>query len=262
MASSPELRSSSRRARRRRAHLRSADHRTNRDRRILVAGAAANHGREPRPRCYTPARLIISPRMPAASPPRWARLVDFICLTLVALALVLWWFGGFRMRVAGMRLSITSPYRTLAWAVALGIARQLLAPAIPIYRDAPPRLLALLRSESARSAAVVLLATRLAVVAVGCFGLFAIGYREGGAPWKLIETNEFVNLQARWDTGWYLGIAIEGYTYDPNLSADKQQNIVFFPAFPLMMRVAGRLLGGSSPAFLLGGTLVALSAFF
>ena len=200
--------------------------------------------------------------MPAASPPRWARVVDLICLALVLLALIIWWFGGFRMRVAGVRIALTSPFRTLAWAVALALVRQLLSPAIPIYRDAPPRLLALMRTEAARSAAIVLIATRLSVLTVGCFGLFAIGYREGGAPWKLIETNEFVNLQARWDTGWYLGIATDGYTYDPNLSPDKQQNIVFFPAFPLLMRVAGRLLGGSSPAFLLGGTLVALAAFF
>jgi hypothetical protein len=36
---------------------------------------------------------------------------------------------------------------------------------------------------------------------------------------------------------------------------------VFFPAFPVLMRVAGRLLGGSPAAFLLGGTLVSLLAF-
>src|SRR5262245_4509278 len=200
--------------------------------------------------------------MPAASPPRWARLVDFICLALVLLSFVIWLFGGFVMRISGVRLALTSPLRVLVWAVALGALRQLVAPAAPVYRYLPARLMSLAKTDAARTAAVVLTATRLSILAVGCFGRFAIGYREGGAPWKLIETNEFVNLQARWDTGWYLGIAIEGYTYDPNLSADKQQNIVFFPAFPLMMRVAGRLLGGSSPAFLLGGTLVALSAFF
>ncbi len=199
--------------------------------------------------------------MPAASPPRWARLVDFLCLALALLAAVMAVFGGFRMRVGSLRLALTSPYRTLAWALALGVVRHVLAPAAPIYRDAPARLLVLMRTDAARTAGAVLLATRLSILAVGCLAVFSIGYREGGAPWKLIERNEFVNLQARWDTGWYLGIAIDGYAYDPDRPHD-QQNIVFFPAFPLLMRVAGRLLGGSSPAFVLGGTLVSLGAFF
>jgi hypothetical protein len=37
---------------------------------------------------------------------------------------------------------------------------------------------------------------------------------------------------------------------------------VFFPAFPILMRVAGRLLGGASTSFILGGTVIALGAFF
>ena len=41
-----------------------------------------------------------------------------------------------------------------------------------------------------------------------------------------------------------------------------QQNIVFFPAFPMLMRVAGRLLGGASTSFILAGTLVSFGAFF
>src|SRR5262245_13773233 len=101
-----------------------------------------------------------------SSPPRWARVVDLICLALVFLAFIVWQFGGFRMRVAGLRLALTSPYRTLGWAVALALARQILSPAIPIYRDAPPRLLALMRTEAARSAAIVLFATRVSVLAV------------------------------------------------------------------------------------------------
>jgi hypothetical protein len=199
--------------------------------------------------------------MPAASPPRWARLVDFFCLALIVLALVVWMFGGFRMRVAGWRLALTSPYPTLVWALIAGVIRHVLAPETPIYRDAPARLLLLLRTEAARAAASVLVATRFSILLVGCLAVFSIGYRETGAPWKLIENNEFVNLQARWDTGWYLGIAIDGYNYVSDRPHD-QQNIVFFPAFPILMRIAGRLLGGSSPAFMLGGTLVSLVAFF
>ena len=58
------------------------------------------------------------------------------------------------------------------------------------------------------------------------------------------------------EDGWYYGIAVDGYlvlTDDPRA----QQNIVFFPAFPMATRVVGRLLGGSAPAFIAAGTIVA-----
>ena len=112
-----------------------------------------------------------------------------------------------------------------------------------------------------KSATSAFVGTRPAILLVGYLAVFTVGYREGGAPWKLVEDNEFLNLQARWDVGWYLGVAIDGYSYVPNRPLD-QQNIVFFPAYPLLMRVAGRLLGGASTAFALGGTLISLAAFF
>lgn len=179
----------------------------------------------------------------------------------MVLAVVVATFGGFRMRVAGLRLALTSPYRTLLWAVALSVVRHVFAPRPPIYQDAPARLGRLLRTPAARTAINVLVSTRLSILAVGCLAVFAFGYLNGRPPWRLIEDNDVVNLQARWDTGWYLGIAIDGYSYLPDRPQD-QQNIVFFPAFPILMRVIGRLLGGSSPAFVLAGTLVALGAFF
>ena len=198
---------------------------------------------------------------PPSSLPRWARSIDLLCLALVLLAVVVATFGGFRMRLAGLRVALTSPYRTLAWAAALSIVRHFLAPRPPIYQDAPTRLAALLRTEAARTATTVLVATRLPILAVGCLAVFAFGYLGGSPPWRFIENNDFANLQARWDTGWYLGIAIDGYSYLPGRPED-QQNIVFFPAFPILVRVVSRLLGGSPPAFMLGGTLVALGAFF
>ncbi len=80
-------------------------------------------------------------------------------------------------------------------------------------------------------------------------------------PWRIAE-NEFGNLPARWDVGWYLGIAVDGYNFSYHAkAAGDQQNIVFFPALPMLMRVAGRLLGGSSMAYVWGGTLVSLLAF-
>ena len=80
-------------------------------------------------------------RVSETTPPPWARAVDFVCLGLLILALVVTISGGFRIYPAGLRLSLTSPSRLLLWAVALGLARHFLAaPAIPAYRDLPARL--------------------------------------------------------------------------------------------------------------------------
>ena len=168
--------------------------------------------------------------------------------------------GGFRVRLGDTRIALTSPYRLLVWALLFGAVRQVLSPQAPIYRDLPARLMRMWRTRPARVATGAFLGTRPAILFVGYLAVFMFGYREGGAPWKIAE-NEFVNLQARWDTGWYLGVAIEGYAGDPARPAD-QQNIVFFPAYPILTRAAGRLLGGASTAYLLGGTLVSLGAFF
>jgi hypothetical protein len=101
--------------------------------------------------------------------------------------------------------------------------------------------------------------TRPAILLVGYLAVLLVGYPEGANPWRT-SANEFINLQARWDAGWYLGVAIQGYAGDPGRPGD-QQNIVFFPAYPLLTRAAGRLLGGAPTAYLLGGTLVSLGAF-
>ena len=60
---------------------------------------------------------------------------------------------------------------------------------------------------------------------------------------------------------WYFGIATEGYRVLSHNPRD-QQNFVFFPAFPMLTRVTARLLGGSSMAFVIAGTVVAFAAFF
>src|ERR1019366_2709498 len=57
-------------------------------------------------------------------------------------------------------------------------------------------------------------------------------------------------------------IATGGYSYQPAAGPELQQNIVFFPALPLTMRVVALLFGGSKGSYVLAGTLVSLGAFF
>lgn len=45
----------------------------------------------------------------------------------------------------------------------------------------------------------------------------------------------------RWDSGWYLTIASEGYSYDPSYPS----SVAFFPLFPLLIRFFDTLLPGS-----------------
>jgi hypothetical protein len=89
-----------------------------------------------------------------------------------------------------------------------------------------------------------LLASRLMVLAVGYLGVALIGYPDKMDPPNRVSHYEWVNLPIRWDAGWYLGIALNGYDYDPNARSTAQQNVAFFPAYPMAMRAATAWLGG------------------
>jgi hypothetical protein len=197
--------------------------------------------------------------IPNSTVPPWARFVDFLCLLIAIVSIVIAVSGGFRVRLGDFRIALTSPYRLFAWALVLGVVRHAIVRVSPIYRDIPSRIAAAWRRPEARAATTAFVSTRSAVLFVGYMAVFMVGYRGGAAPWK-IDENEFINLQARHDTGWYLSVAIDGYADDPS-RPDAQQNIVFFPAYPMLMRAAGRLLGGGALATLLGGTLVSFGAF-
>jgi hypothetical protein len=186
--------------------------------------------------------------------------VDLLCVLLLLVAAVVAVSGGFRMRVGSVRFAITSPYRTLLWPLVLVLVRHALVPRPPIYRDLPARLRRQLATPEARSALTAMAGTRPAILFIGYLAVFTLGFNNGVAPFRLVP-NEAANLQVRWDMPWYFGIAVEGYRYERGQAA-RQQNIVFFPAFPMLMRMAGRLLGGASTAYVLGGTLVVFAAFF
>lgn len=168
--------------------------------------------------------------------------------------------GGFRVRLAGLRFALTSPYRLLFWAAAISVARHVARPATPVYRDLPRRIAEWWRRPAVNSAFVTLVATRPAILFVGYLAVIMFGYAGGRAPLRHSDS-ELINLPVRWDAGWYLGIVTDGYVFQPH-QTDLQQNIVFFPAYPLIVRGVGRLLGGTISSDILAGTLVSLAAFF
>jgi hypothetical protein len=106
---------------------------------------------------------------------------------------------------------------------------------------------------------VLLLALAVRVLAAGlAFGAniaFPLDIREQFTVFG--STNVFWDTFARWDSGWYVGIARDGYKF----VAGGRSNLAFFPAYPLAMRAAGRALGGRTEHYFLGGILVSWAAF-
>ncbi len=103
------------------------------------------------------------------------------------------------------------------------------------------------------------LATRGGVIAVGFLAVMLIGFPPDASSRVPIYSNAFLDLPARWDAGWYLGIASDGYRFNPESSPLRQQNIAFFPAYPMLMRFLSPLMGRQT---LWAGVAVSLVAFF
>lgn len=126
--------------------------------------------------------------------------------------------------------------------------------------------------RSQRGALAVALGSRLAVLLIGYIAVVTIGYQLKPLQFRL-SRNEVWNLPGRFDAGWYLGLARRGYQWRPEL-ADRQQNIAFFPLYPLSMRVAGDLVtipakllhqptlfGGGDTRVTWGGVVVSVVSF-
>ncbi len=200
-------------------------------------------------------------RTPVPSPtPRWVRAIDVLCVVLVVLSAVVAMSGGFRVRLGGWRIAVTSPYWTLLWALAIGVVRHFAAPAAPVYHDLPRRLSKWWREPGVHTAAIAVAGTRPAILFVGYMAVLVFGYPPGPAP-PVQVADELVNLQARWDANWYLGIVTEGYHFIPN-QPGLQQSIAFFPAYPMLVRTVGRVLGGRLTSYIAAATLVSFVTFF
>jgi hypothetical protein len=117
------------------------------------------------------------------------------------------------------------------------------------------------RKDGPSAAAVVAAAvvgTRLPVLVCGAIAAWAVGTippPAAEAVWR-VSSNEVANLLARWDTFFYFTIATDGYRWDPAVFL--HYNVVFFPLYPLLMRLGGMALGGHP---LLAGLIVSLAAF-
>ena len=73
----------------------------------------------------------------------------------------------------------------------------------------------------------------------------------------LERAHPFWDTFARYDAGWYHGIASQGYVF----AAGGRNNLAFFPLYPMLMRAGGTLLGSQQQDFYFAGIVVSWLAF-
>jgi len=191
--------------------------------------------------------------------PKWATALDIVAVAMAIVAMSVLLAGGFRVMIFGERLSVTDWWRPALWSAIALLIRHALVRRHPLPQRVWHAVRHWWRDPVTRAVLPIHLATRGGVLAVGFLAVILIGFPpEAASRWR-IYSNDFLDLPARWDTGWYLGIATEGYQYDPKASVETQQNIAFFPAFPMTMRYLSTVLGRQP---LWTGVGVSLVAFF
>lgn len=198
--------------------------------------------------------------------PFWARALDAAAVVVLLLGVFVLVFGKF-----SVQFSLT-PVRFRSWpeiffvAGALVAVRHVACPARPIHRRAADGL----RAWTARpvlNAAGVALFSRPAVLLAGYVAVATIGVVRSDASFQ-VSPDALLDLPARFDAGWYGGIALDGYSFAGQFA--RQQNLAFFPAFPMAMRVAGYPMGAYGPGMphdwrmarvLWGGVILSILAF-
>jgi hypothetical protein len=191
---------------------------------------------------------------------------DAAAIGALVLALFVAIFGGFTLQLGPIPISVHGAGRILFIGAALIAIRHAISPQDPLHR----RLIRGYRARrqgSALAIAPAALGTRLAVLFVGYMAVNTIGFAPGTVGFTL-SSRPLTNLPARFDAGWYGGIALDGYSFQGRW--DRQQNVAFFPAFPMLTRAAGYPLGAFAPRvprdlriarLLWGGVILSLAAF-
>lgn len=164
-------------------------------------------------------------------------------------------FGGTRVTLGGVTLSNRDPFRLLMEVAALAVLRWWLPlpPGLVGHlwvRPSSPGETSLGRS-SWRVVVLLVLVTRVLVWSAGLWGtLEAVPSGQADRDLALTRAQErpVQYLQGRWDSGWYVTIALEGYTWN-STEPDRQQRVAFYPGYPLLLRgvraVAEPVLGAT-----------------
>lgn len=195
---------------------------------------------------------------PAPGASSLSRILDIVAILSLLLAVTVFFTGGFREWTPLGRVSVRNWLRPFVFGLLVIALRHWFQPRPMIVTRVQRRVRAWWTSDVTRAIFPIWISTRAAVLLVGFLAVALFGYRaDTPVPWRIYQ-NEFANLPARWDTGWYMGVAIDGYTWSPSL-ATQQQNIAFFPAYPMLMRYGSLLLGRDT---MWTGVVISWAAFF
>ena len=191
--------------------------------------------------------------------PRAIQFADVATVALILLAADLFWAP---VRMAAIGITLRDFMRPLALAATMTIARHYFVPA--------PSLFSRVRDEWRRARAAwpalttalpLAIVIRLVVLAIGYLAVVTVGFRAEAPPNSAI--NPWWDLPNRWDAGWYIGIAHEGYQWSGDVA--DQQNLNFFPAYPMLVRAITFLIHTHNiPRGVVFGwtaTLVSIAAF-
>jgi hypothetical protein len=189
-----------------------------------------------------PEPQFLHPSTERSDPPVWVSVLDGTGLGLLVVATCVAAFGGFHTWVGPIEISARSSWRIWLLAMLLLGGRHVMWRQQWLHERIPIVLKRIWTDRPLRATLPMFVWSRIGVFLVAFFAVSTIGY-----PVKIpfvASENEFVNLPARWDAGWYLGIAQNGYRYSSRIAAEGgQQNIAFFPAYPVFMRLAAKLVG-------------------
>jgi hypothetical protein len=168
-----------------------------------------------------------------------ARVADLGTAVLLAIALWLAVVGVDRKLVFDRVFQPPSASMVLYAAVCVQIVRHLMWPRPTAWSRATAARAALMARPNVAAAIGAFLATRPAVFLVALFSVLTIGL--SAKPGFVLSREPLYNLPARFDAGWYGDIALDGYTWDHTFQ--RQRNIAFFPALPMLMRPVGVAFG-------------------
>ena len=192
-------------------------------------------------------------------------MLDAICLVLLAASLYVA-VAGRAFLLAFGQFVLPSPPLLLFAAAALVVIRHVAYPRPSILASFDLWRERLRAHPHAASALRAFVATRPMVFLIAYFAVVTIGIPKTAG--FTLSTDPLGNLPARFDAGWYGGIALDGYEWDREFG--RQRNIAFFPALPMLMRPVGAALGMNTMTMprekrmlraLWAGVIVSLAAF-
>ena len=202
---------------------------------------------------------------PPVGPPAWAVAADVLTLVLLASALFVVVAGRGLLLAFGQFVLPSAAFFLFLALATLGIRH--VAHPTPGIRATFARWREWLNARPPVAAALrAFLVTRPLVFFVAYFAVVTFGFPKTAA--FSLSSDPLGNLPARFDAGWYGGIALDGYEWDHQFG--RQRNIAFFPALPMLMRPAGAFIGMNQSALprdkrmlraLWAGVFVSLIAF-